>query len=178
MKAIVTLLILFCVVMFAAFSVLSCFQWSLGPLYRAARHRRDTGQFTIADFLCLFVLVQIAVGIVHWIGGSSEGAVAADVVVLAFVAMLWWSCVRTLNRAGIRPTWHRCVVLVAVMPTATIGSVYSIVLALMVVAVLSEMSSATMTAFAWFLLGILPIAGAIYAAGRFTRKIVVSPQTE
>jgi hypothetical protein len=171
MREFLTLLIPLGIVLFAAFCVLFCFNWTMGPLYRAARHRRDTGQFTIADLLCLFVLVQITVGVVHTVAGYGNGVIAADVVLLAIIAMLWWSCVRTLNRAGVRPTRQRCVVIVVVLPTSAIASFSFVFFAFIVLAVLSEPTRGSMTALAWYLLGITLIAGAVYAAGRFTRKI-------
>ena len=44
----------------------ACLNWVLGPLDRAAKNRQFPIQFGLADLLCLFVLIQLPVGILHW----------------------------------------------------------------------------------------------------------------
>jgi hypothetical protein len=97
--------------------------WVFGPLHRAAEERDRRVQFTLADVLCLFVLMQLTLGVVHWTAGDATigDLIAADVVCFFCVAFAWWTCVRMLSRAGVRVVWQRCVVLLAVLPITGIG---------------------------------------------------------
>ena len=82
-----------------------CLYWVLGPLDRAAKNRRFAMQFSLADLLCLFVLVQLPVGLLHWAAGGSKmepgGVLVVDIQIAVAATVVWWKCVRTMSRAGI-----------------------------------------------------------------------------
>jgi hypothetical protein len=93
--------------------------WVLGPLDRAAKNRRYPIQFTLADFLCLFVQIQLLLAIPATLfrGMENKGPViAVTVVIILFVLLEWWTGVRTLSRAGVHNTRGRVLTLVIAIP--------------------------------------------------------------
>lgn len=94
--------------------------WLLGPLNRAAGNNDCPVQFSLADLLSLFILVQFPIGLVRWvadIGGWSHAAeVMTDVMVGAVAVWLWWNTARLLSLAGIHAVSKRCFILIFVVP--------------------------------------------------------------
>jgi hypothetical protein len=91
----------------------------LGPLDSAAKDRRYPVQFTLADFLCLFVQIQLALAgpAVLFRGVGDKGpAVIMTVFIILFVLLVWWTGVRTLSRAGVHDTRGRTLTLVVAIP--------------------------------------------------------------
>ena len=78
--------------------------WVLRPLDRAAKNRRHPTQFTIADFFCLFLLIQLPMALVHALVPKSEPAAiwVLDGLGWFFFGAAWWAGVLRLSRAGIR----------------------------------------------------------------------------
>jgi hypothetical protein len=136
---------------------------------RAAKNRRLPIQFGLADLLCLFVLVQLPVGIVHWVMRYTRvqsGALAADIMVSLMAALLWWNCTRMLSRAGVQTVWQRCVVLTVVLPGVIAGPVAVIVLPF----------AALDGSPGWAILAEMLVIAILYGLGRFTRAIVASAE--
>jgi hypothetical protein len=132
------LIVLFCVVYFAI-------RWVLGPLDRAAKNRRFSVQFSLADFLCLFVEVQLALGGLALLLRSQDqllvnGAIVACVVIVAAVVLIWWTGVRTLSRAGIHGTFARAVTLTIGIPFGFAASVAIPITVLMTLASFERMN--------------------------------------
>ena len=93
--------------------------WVLGPLDRAAKDRRYLIQFTLADFLCLFVQTQLLLAIPAALFHGVEDrrpVIAVTVVIIALVLLVWWTGVRTLSRAGVHDTRGRALTLVIGIP--------------------------------------------------------------
>jgi hypothetical protein len=162
------------------FAALGSLNWVLGPLDRAAKNRQFPIQFSLADLLCLFVLVQLPLGavhsVLHWVPRGGEfhaGVLVVDLVVALLAASVWWTYVRTLSRAGIHVVWHRCVALCIALPAAFVGSVAMIVLPLVAVGLLVGRETSTGL---WMLLAVVAIGGALYGLGRFTRAIVAAAE--
>ena len=153
----------------------ACIHWVLGPLNRTAKDRQLSVQFGLADLLCLFVLVQLPVGVVHWLIHLARelpvGALTVDVVLMVITALLWLACVRLLSRAGIDVVWHRCVVLAVVLPCTIAGPIA--VLGFLFAAFGLVMDK-QLAAAAWSLLAEMAVVGILYGLGRFTRAIVAS----
>jgi hypothetical protein len=161
-----------------------CLYWVLGPIDRAAKNRQYPPQFSLADLLSLFVLVQLPVGIVHWAVQGSESlatereSLAAEAVVDVLVAgtaiVVWWKCVGTLSRAGIGVVWHRCMILAVGLPVvlAAIGALMILPCAAFVV--LTEQNDPIGW---WMLVAEAPVAGVLFGLSRFTRAIVAQAET-
>jgi hypothetical protein len=152
---------------------LSCFVWVLSPLDRAAKNRRCAIQFALADLLCLFVLVQLPVGLIH---RATEGFIPADVLLAIAAIVLWWGCVRTLSRAGIHVVWQRCVVLTGVMLVAACVPVAELLLIGAAVDLFQYQSHTNQDYLILFLA--VPFFGVVYVMGRLTRAIVASAKKE
>ena len=91
------------------------------PIDEAARDRRHPAQFSLADFLCLFFLLQLSMGLVHWAFASESGVYFVwflDAYAWIALASLWWAGVRRLSRAGVRNPWIRCAFLTVAIPFA------------------------------------------------------------
>jgi hypothetical protein len=151
----------------------ACLNWVLGPLDRAARNRQFPIQFGLADLLCLFVLVQLPVGTLHWAMHDvlKEGILVLDVVLGVVAALVWWVCVRTLSRAGIHEVWQRAIVLTFVLPSGYVGSGAVLVLPFATVGLF--LAQHTLSA-GWLLLLEIPLIGILYGLGRVTRAVVAS----
>jgi hypothetical protein len=145
--------------------------WVLGPLDCAAKVRRLPLQFGLADLLCLFVLVQLPIGFVHWIThitALQSLELAGDIVASIVAVALWWNGWRMLSRAGIHTVWQRGVILAVVVPGVIIGPVSLIALPFVALVVKCN----------WLLFALIPIVAILYAIGRFTRAVVASAQEE
>jgi hypothetical protein len=113
-------------------------RWMLGPLDRAAKNREYPIQFSLADFLCLFVQVQLVLaGPATLLRATEEKMKVAGVcvVIVALVCLVWWTGVRTLSRAGIHGTIARSAALVVVIPFGYAVSIAIPVVAIMFAAV-------------------------------------------
>jgi hypothetical protein len=140
--------------------------WVVKPLDRAGRDRQCPVQFSLSDLLCLFVVIQFAIGVLQWVGGWSISPFA----VLAAVA--WWAGVRLLSRAGICIVWQRCVFLVSSAPVL-LGS--GVALALTIGAILDLYGDKKDTSRDVIILfANIPLVCMVYVLGRFTRAIVAS----
>lgn len=157
----------------ARYALLVPLRWVLGPLDQAARNRQYPMQFGLADLLCLCLLVQIVVSIVHWSTSAQprSAAIAFDVVLSATVAYFWWIGVRTLSRAGIQLVWHRCIFLTIVMPGAIVGAMTVFALPVAVIASLLRLRLALAT---WLFLAEAFVIGILFVSSRLTRTIVAA----
>jgi hypothetical protein len=152
---------------------LACLNWVLGPLDRAARNRQFPIQFGLADLLCLFILIQLPVGILHWTLADvlKEGIVAGDILLGIAAGSIWWVCWHTMSRAGIQVVWQRCVVLALVLPGGYVGSIALAVLPFVAGALFMSHRSTI----AWLVLLVeILLPGVLYYFGCFTRKIVAT----
>jgi hypothetical protein len=120
---------------FLAFSMLilailllpGMFAWVVRPLDSAAKLRQRPTQFTIVDFLCLFVLVQVPTALLHYHLGTQESGhrilYLLDPYAWLTVGTIWFKCVQIMSRAGIQQTWRRATLLLFVLP-ATLLSMF------------------------------------------------------
>jgi hypothetical protein len=147
--------------------------WVLGPLDRAAKNRQFPIQFGLADMLCLFILIQLPIGVIHWTlrGVDQPAAVVPDVLVGVVATLVWWVCWRTMSRAGVLVVWQRVLVLAIVLPGGYVGS---LALAILPIAVVALFSSHQPTIASWLVVVELSLPVVLYFFGRFTRSIVAS----
>jgi len=101
--------------------------WIARPLDLAAKNRQHTTQFTIVDFLCLFVLVQAPMALIHSIKtGSGTGIQGWELLFLdcyawGSIGLIWWKSAEIMSRAGINTPWHRVVLLLVILPVTLVG---------------------------------------------------------
>jgi hypothetical protein len=153
-------------------------RWVVGPIDSAARSRRFPRQFNLADFLCLFFLLQLPLALLQraFFSGPDDQSrrIAIPIGIGTWIAggMMWWFAVHILSRAGVDRVLHRCLFLVLIMPFALVGSVVFGFVPLVVAARLSERGSGSWHGL-WLLMGMeVGLFALIFAAGRFTRSMV------
>jgi hypothetical protein len=145
--------------------------WVLGPLDRAARDRSCPAQFTLADFLCLFVLIQLPLAALHW-AAQGPNIWALDVLVCLAFGAVWWTAVRTLSRAGVHRAWHRSLCLAVVVPAAFSGAIMAPGAVAMALVELCE-SGRVGASLLWLAADVVIVA-LMYGMGRFTRAVVAA----
>lgn len=165
-------------------SALTIFQAIVSPL-EGACERRGARQFHLADFLCLFVLIQVPIAIIHAVGRANSAkltsCLVADGVALIAFGGAWVFGVLLLSRAGIENVRHRALVLTAVLPLALFGSMIAATLSawLCFAPILPESRNSddwSWRTWALVFAANAVLIGALWWAGRFTRLIVKSSQ--
>ena len=81
-------------------------EWAVGPLDKAAKARQHPTQFTIVDFFCLFILIQVPTGLIHSLTLIQDKTSLTLRFILDGYAwlscgLIWWKCVQIMSRAGI-----------------------------------------------------------------------------
>lgn len=148
-------------------------RWTLRPLDQAAKSSARRPQFTLVDFFCLFLLVQLPTGLIHgWLPDYSAIWVF-DGFAWGACGMAWWISVRTLSRAGVQNPWHRGIFLVLVLPIAYFGAIVAAVLPVVTFALVVEGDGEGRTI---ALLAAIEAALCVglHACGWFTRRIVAA----
>ena len=154
-------------------------RWVMRPLERAAEERDCRVQFTLADILCLFLAMQLALGAFYWDWDASNGLYQRVLVaLLAFVVVggAWWGFVRMLSRAGVRLVWQRCLLMLIVFPVTAIGSLAVAFTPFAVVDLF--MNKPNVLRDVCILLAAMVLPGVIYRLGHLTRAIVASAAKE
>src|SRR5438034_246672 len=104
--------------------------WILAPLDRAAKFRRAPVRFSIGDFLCLFLAIQIPLSAVYRFSSQGDNFILADrdnvavsrsfwlffVITWLVGPVIWYCGARTLSKAGVMSGSHRFVFMGLVMP--------------------------------------------------------------
>jgi hypothetical protein len=99
-------------------------RWILAPIDRAAKSRQAPARFSLGDFLCLFVIIQIPLAAVFRIGdGNDENRSLWMPMVIVWIlgTVIWYMGSRTLSKAGVRRTWVRSVYLGLILPLVYYG---------------------------------------------------------
>ena len=95
----------------------------LAPIDRAAKFRKAAVGFSIGDFLCLFLAIQLPLtAIYQFVRESGREAYWGFTTLTWLVApFIWFACARTLSRAQITNGWHRIAFLGLIMPLVYYG---------------------------------------------------------
>jgi hypothetical protein len=176
-----------CVLVLAAPLAVTCLAMAVGrcvfhPVELAAQQRELPPQYSIADFLCLFFLIQLPMALVHgYFRGEGSRFVVNELeragpwILDAFAwfacGMMWWLSVRALSRAGIRNPWSRAIFLVVVVPVALVGALGIPIVSIAIVAGLGSLAPLSL----WGLVLLeLVLVGAVFGSGKYTRRIVAA----
>lgn len=149
------------------------------PLDRAARRVEAHVQFTLIDFLCLFLWVQAPMALIHGLlhDVESERRWFLDIYAWLAEAFLWWFSVQRLSRAGITRAGHRALILVFAIPMTLVAMFATPVLIVAGIAIVGslwsdhELPFPPSTIFIG-LLGTLALAALVVLAASLTRRIV------
>jgi hypothetical protein len=125
-------------------------------------------RFSIGDFLCLFLAIQIPLAAVHgFLGPETMEAYWAFTIITWLVApIIWYAGGQTLSKAQVTTGSHRFIFLGLIMPLVYYGLVPFTVLGL---AFLAPLLGHTPTQFRWMLLAWIVLASLFFISGRFVR---------
>jgi hypothetical protein len=98
-------------------------RWILVPIDRAAKFRKASAAFSIGDFLCLFVAVQVPLAAIYrFLGEGNEPYYWVFTILTWMIApVIWIACARALSKAGVTNAWHRIVFLGLIVPLVYYG---------------------------------------------------------
>jgi hypothetical protein len=140
----------------------------LSPIDQAAKFRKAAVRFSLGDFLCLFLAIQIPLAAVHrfWDEDTMEAYWVFTIITWLVAPVIWFAGARALSKAQVSTSSHRFVFLGLVMPLVYYGLIPFTVLGL---SFLSPLVGHTDLPFRWllsiwFVLGIL-----FYLSGRYVR---------
>jgi hypothetical protein len=145
--------------------------WIVYPLDRAARQVKAPVRFSISDFLCLFLAVQVPLTIVHLLIKSNEpGTFWTFTLASWFVGPLtWYVCAQALSRAGVSGGLHRVIFLGGVLPVVYYGLVLIVVLPFLAVgAGIGNDTQLLLAMRPWAVLWVV-VAVLLIASGLYTR---------
>lgn len=177
MEGFFLLVILLLLVVGAVAAAARVVRWIAEPIESLARARQARTQFTLADLLILFAMLQLAVGTIHYLTTSGRepgampslqrGVFVVDGLAALIILCSWWCGVSMVSRAGVNQWWHRAIILAFVVPCGTLSVVAVIVLAIPgVVALANKPDQAPL------ILGIgCALAAVIGVCGQLTRWI-------
>jgi hypothetical protein len=178
-------ILLICVVPFVAVSAaFAAVKWVLGPLDRAAKNRNYPIQFSLADFLCLFVQVQL---VLAWPAQlfrqtpneKTVGALAIIIAILmGLVLLVWWTGVRTLSRAGVHGTLARAFTLTVSIPFGYTFSIAVPMLPFGIFASLTDWPAPRLAQAGLFFLAELAVILVVVGLGFMTRRILATAQRQ
>src|SRR6478735_10710111 len=156
------LLIIAGVAVFAAFALAPFFwiaRYILVPIDRAATSRKAPVRFSIGDFLCLFLAIQIPLAVVHrFMSPDTMDAYWGFTVITWLIApMIWYVGARRLSKARVTKVSHRFVFLGLIMPLVYYGVIPFTALGISFLAAFSEEAQLPFRALAvaWFVLATL-----------------------
>ncbi len=149
-------------------------RWILGPIDRAARARRAPVRLAIADFLCLFVAVQLPLGLVSRLQGAETEDFFWLCSILAWVVapVVWISCAVALSRAGITSGWQRFLFLGVVLPVVYYGLVPFVMAAGMAIMAVALGEGQMLRLYWMYFFPWLAMGAALVGCGIFTNRMV------
>lgn len=146
--------------------------WVMRPLDTAAKSQKLPMRFTLADFMCLFVLVQTSAA-----GLLIEGYFGWVIVCFGWIAfgLMWALGVHTLSRAGVVNPWHRVLFLVLVVPFTVISAIVLPPTILTIAAsVFQHVPEFAGWGILWTLLAVLAATAVLFGLGLLTRRMIDS----
>jgi hypothetical protein len=140
----------------------------LSPIDRAAKFREAPVRFSIGDFLCLFLAIQIPLAAVYqFMGETTIQAYWTFTIVTWLVApVIWFAGARALSKAQVTTSSHRFVFLGLIMPLVYYGLVPFTLLGF---AFLGPLVSETNTPFRGLVLAWCVLAILFFVSGRYVK---------
>jgi hypothetical protein len=138
----------------------------LAPIDRAAKFRKAPVRFSIGDFLCLFLAIQIPLAGVHrFLSDDTMLAYWAFTIITWLVGpVVWYAGARTLSKAQITTSSHRFIFLGLIMPLVYYGLVPFSLLGL---AFCGPLVGETDVPFRWMLPTWIVLAALFFLSARF-----------
>ena len=155
--------------------------WLLRPLEQHAKLGSRRLQFTLGDWICLFLMIQLWAAVVHSVlaltMSTTDYALFMDIYGWLLVVGIWLAAVWRLTATEVRNVWHRAGAILIVYPLAVIGPtvvpiLFSSLLLACVATFYGEEYAAIIVALC--AVSVLAILGLIAGAERFARRIAVA----
>ena len=148
-------------------------RWILAPIDRAAKFRKAPARFSIGDFFCLFLAIQIPLAIIYRFVDSDESQFYWLFTIATWIVgpVMWVTGARTLSKAGIESSGQRFVFLGLIMPIVYYGLLPFTILGIRIAFILcgaENLSQFTFSVFATW--GAL--AGLLALSAMFTARMV------
>jgi hypothetical protein len=173
-------LLILCVVIIVVLApIVIVGRWILGPIDRAARDREVPVRFSIGDFLCLFLAVQIPLTVVYqFVGSDGEQLFWVFTLITWIIApVIWFACARALSRAGVASGTHRFVFLGLIMPAVYYGLMPFVLFSIYIMVDLTiDHHGERPWQPGWYLAAWLAITTIFAVSGVFTRWIIRQAQ--
>jgi hypothetical protein len=150
-------------------------RWILAPIDRAAKSRKAPVRFSIGDFLCLFLAIQLPLAAVCGLPDEERRGPFWTFTIIAWIVAptIWWACARALSKAGVLNGRHRFIFLGLVMPAVYYGLIPFIVLSeLGAIAILLDDEFQFDRTALWLTLVWLALASVYVLGGLFTRRML------
>jgi hypothetical protein len=149
-------------------------RWILGPIDRAAKYREAPVRFSIGEFLCLFLAVQIPLTLIYQLVEQDERHLFWLFTIITWVMapIIWFACARALLKAGITRAKHRFIFLGLIMPIVYYGLVPFVFLTVAGVVALASTDVLEPRPIEWLVSAWLALVCAFFVSGLFTRWMV------
>jgi hypothetical protein len=150
-------------------------RWILTPIDRAAKLRIAPVRFSIGDFLCLFLALQLPLTAAYQIIDEEDrGPFWLFTIVSWIVApTIWYACARALSKAGVMNGRHRFVFLGLIMPAVYYGLIPFTVLTVFGVVGLFLGNELGFQRNAWLVVSWLALASVYFFSGVFSRWMLL-----
>jgi hypothetical protein len=148
-------------------------KWILGPIDAAARARQAPIRYSIADFLCLFVIIQIPLAAAFQFSDEEAREYYWLFTAVTWIAapVIWVTATRALSKAGISGGVHRLIFMGVIIPLAYYGLIPFVVMPSIglsqIIKGTNILTQHGWLVALWFVLGIL-----LYLSGRYTKWMV------
>ena len=100
-------------------------RWVLAPMLRSVERQSVDRQYSVLDLAYFFLMFSAASMVLRNIFLGSDGweAIVAMMLVLPFVAAIWWLALSCLNGRGVRGPLRRAVFSILAVPVAFVGPI-------------------------------------------------------
>jgi hypothetical protein len=146
-------------------------RWILTPIDWAAKSRKAPVRFSIGDFLCLFLALQLPLTAAYQFIDEEERRPFWLFTIVSWVVAptIWYACARALSKAGVMNGRHRFIFLGLIMPAVYYGLIPFTVLTMFGVFGLFLGNELGFQRNAWLVLVWLALASAYFVSGVFSR---------
>lgn len=161
--------------------------WILYPVDYVGRSRKFPTKFSLADFLCLFVTVQLPLSAVAWFQSRYSGSldfyeVQWLLVALAWILgpVIWLTAASAISRAGVYHGLPRVLFMGIIVPIVYYGLVpFAVGGVACASSIINGEGASLLTSHRIYLTLAVLLGCALILAGIFTRRILAAaPQAE
>ncbi len=148
-------------------------RWILAPIDRAAKFRKAPARFSIGDFFCLFLAIQIPLAVIYRFVETDEDQFYWLFTIATWIVgpVMWVTGARTLSKAGIEASGQRFVFLGLIMPIVYYGLLPFTILGIRIALMICGAESPSQFAF-WMFAAWGALAGLLALSAAFTARMV------